>query len=302
MKTVDIIGVPIDLGAGRRGVDMGPSAFRIAEVAQSLRQLGHTVRDCGNIPVPIPEIIGVADSQARYAREISVVCSSLCDSVRESILAGHIPVCLGGDHSLAAGSISGTATAMRETGRSFGLLWVDAHADMNTPDSSPSGNVHGMPLACVLGKGPGELVEIGGFAPKLAASRVVVLGLRNLDEREKDLVRRSGVRAYTMKDIDRRGIAAVLDEALALLCVDGSSLHLSFDMDGVDPSISPGVGTPVHGGLSYRETHLLMEMVADTHRLIALDVVEVNPILDNHNSTARLGIEFIQSALGKHIL
>jgi len=302
MKVVDIVGVPLDLGAGRRGVDMGPSGFRIADVGPRIRGLGYEVCDCGNIPVPIPEVIGVRDSHARYAREIGEVCESLCVRVRESLASGHIPLSLGGDHSLAAGSIAGTAAALREQGRSFGLLWIDAHADMNTPETSRSGNVHGMPLAAVLGNGPIELACVGGFSPKVDPKRCAVVGLRNLDEQEKQTVRQSGVRAYTMKDIDLRGMAAVMGEALSILCADGAVLHVSFDMDAVDPFISPGVGTPVQGGLSYRESHLLMEMVFDTERMIALDVVEVNPILDTQNSTARLGVELILSALGKKIL
>ncbi len=302
MRIVDIVGVPLDLGADRRGVDMGPSAFRIAEVAGRIGKLGYEVHDCGNISVPLPEVLGVNDSRARYAREIGEVCESLYVRVRDSLISGHIPLSLGGDHSLAAGSIAGTAAAMKEQKRPFGLLWVDAHADMNNPDSTLTGNVHGMPLACVLGKGPPELVGVGGFSPKVDPRRCAVVGLRNLDEREKGLVRQSGVRAYTMKDIDLRGMAAVMEEALTILCDDDAALHVSFDMDGVDPSVSPGVGTPVRGGLSYREAHLLMEMVSDTQRLAALDVVEVNPILDTRNSTASLGVELILSALGKKIL
>jgi arginase len=302
MKVVDIIGVPLDLGANRRGVDMGPSAFRIADVGSRIRELGYEVHDCGNIAVPIPETIGIKDNRARYAREIGEACESLYQKSRDSIIAGHLPLSLGGDHSLAAGSIAGTAAAQQKQSRALGLLWVDAHADMNTPESTTSGNVHGMPLAAILGKGPPELVEVGGFSPKVDARRCAVVGLRNLDQREKGLVRQSGVRAYTMKDIDLRGMAAVMREALDLTCADGAALHVSFDMDGVDPAISPGVGTPVRGGLSYREAHLLMEMVADSQSLVALDVVEVNPILDTRNSTAYLGVELILSALGKKIL
>lgn len=281
---------------------MGPSAFRIANIGRRIHDLGCTITDCGDIAVPIPEVIGIKDSRARYAKEIGEACQSLYERVCESLRSLHIPLSLGGDHSLAIGSIAGTARVMREQHRPFGVLWIDAHADMNTPESTLSGNVHGMPLACVLGKGPLELVNIGGFSPKLDPSRCAVVGLRNLDEREKDIVRQSGVHAYTMKDIDRRGMAAVMDEALAILCDGGAALHVSFDMDGVDPGISPGVGTPVRGGLSYRESHLAMEMVADTQRLVALDVVEVNPILDRQNSTAILGCELILSALGKKIL
>ncbi len=302
IRIVNIAGVPLDLGAGRRGVDMGPSAFRIANVGQRIARLGYQVNDQGNIPVPIPEVIGENDERARYAKEIGAVCSTLYTMVRDSLVAGHIALSLGGDHSLAAGSIAGTASAMRELNRPVALLWVDAHGDMNTPESTLSGNVHGMPLACVLGKGPRELVDIGGFSPKVQASRCAVVGLRNLDEREKEIVRQSGVRAYTMKDIDRHGMAAVMEKALSEICAGGAALHVSFDMDGVDPAVSPGVGTPVRGGLSYREAHLVMEMVADAGNVVALDVVEVNPILDQQNSTAILGCELILSALGEVIL
>ena len=302
MKTVDLFGVPLDLGAGRRGVDMGPSAFRIAGVAKSIQALGYQVRDCGNVEVPIPESIGVSDNRSRYAKEIAKVCESLCVDVQRSIESCHLPISLGGDHSLAAGSIAGAAAASERMGRALALLWVDAHADMNTPETTSSGNVHGMPLACLLGRGERELVHIGGFSPKIPPERCAVVGLRNLDEREKDQVRQSGVRAFTMKDIDRSGMSSIMEEALSLICTDNAGLHVSFDMDGVDPSISPGVGTPVRGGLSYREAHLLMEMVADSQRLLALDIVEVNPILDHHNSTASLAIELILSALGKKIL
>ncbi len=302
MKVVDIAGIPLDLGAGRRGVDMGPSAFRIANISHRIATLGYQVNDQGNIPVPLPETIGVQDRHARYAKEIGVVCERLYVKVRASVLSGHIALSLGGDHSLAAGSIAGTASAMLEMNRPLALLWVDAHADMNTPESSLSGNVHGMPLASVLGKGPPELVDIGGYSPKVDPARCAVVGLRNLDEREKEIVRQSGVHAFTMKDIDRNGIASVMGKALASICEDGAALHVSFDMDGVDPAVSPGVGTPVPGGLSYREAHFVMEMAADSQRLVALDVVEVNPILDHQNQTAILGCELILSALGKEIL
>jgi arginase len=302
MNAVDIFGAPIDLGAGRRGVDMGPSAFRIANIGFRIDALGYDVNDHGNIPVPIPEVIGVQNQNARYAREIGIACEALYQKVQDSLQSGGFAISLGGDHSLAIGSIAGSSSAMRRQHRSLAVLWIDAHADMNTPESTLSGNVHGMPLSCVLGKGPSELVEIGGFSPKVDPTRCAVIGLRNLDEREKEIVRQSGVHAYTMKDIDRRGMAAIMDEALAIICEGDTSLHLSFDMDGVDPSISPGVGTPVRGGLSYREAHLVMEMVADSQRLVALDMVEVNPILDNQNSTAILGCELILSALGKKIL
>ena len=302
MNIVDIAYIPIDLGGGRRGVDMGPSAFRIANIARRITELGYEVNDNGDIPVPIPELIGVEDQRARYVKQIGEVCDTLYGRVRDSVLAGHFALSIGGDHSLAVGSIAGTASAMRHQSRPLGVLWLDAHADMNTPESTPSGNVHGMPLACILGRGPKELIRIGGFSPKVESERCAVIGLRNLDEREKGIVRQSGVHAYTMKDIDCRGMSAVMEEALTTICAGGAALHMSFDMDGVDPSISPGVGTPVRGGLSYREAHLVMEMVADTRSLVALDMVEVNPILDSQNSTAKLACEFILSALGKRIL
>ena len=302
MKVVDIAGIPLDLGAGRRGVDMGPSAFRIANIGNRIATLGYQVNDQGDIPVPIPETIGIQDQHARYAKEIGAVCKRLYVIVRNSVLSGHIALSLGGDHSLAAGSIAGTASAMRKRERPLAVLWVDAHADMNTPESSLSGNVHGMPLACILGSGPLELAGIGGFSPKVDPARCAVVGLRNLDEREKKIVRHSGVHAFTMKDVDRHGMASVMEQALASICKGGAALHVSFDMDGVDPAVSPGVGTPVQGGLSYREAHLVMEMVADSQRLVALDVVEVNPILDHQNQTAILGCELILSALGKEIL
>lgn len=302
MNIVDIAYIPIDLGGGRRGVDMGPSAFRIANIARRIAELGYEVNDSGDIPVPIPELIGVEDQRARYVKQIGEVCDALYGRVRDSVLAGHFALSIGGDHSLAVGSIAGTASAMRHRSRPLGVLWLDAHADMNTPESTPSGNVHGMPLACILGRGPKELIRIGGFSPKVESERCAVIGLRNLDEREKGIVRQSGVHAYTMKDIDCRGMSAVMEEALTTICAGGAALHMSFDMDGVDPSISPGVGTPVRGGLSYREAHLVMEMVADTRSLVALDMVEVNPILDSQNSTAKLACEFILSALGKRIL
>jgi arginase len=302
MKHVDITGVPLDLGAGRRGVDMGPSAFRIANIAHRIGALGYTVADQGNIFVPIPEVIGVENQRARYVKEIAGVCEILYSRVRESVLEKHIALSLGGDHSLAAGSVAGTASALNHQDRNLGLLWIDAHADMNTPETTLSGNVHGMPLACILGKGPPELTAIGGFSPKVNPKRCAVIGLRNLDEREKEIVRQSGVHAFTMNSIDRHGMAAVMEEALDAISDGGAALHVSFDMDGVDPAVSPGVGTPVSGGLSYREAHLLMEMVADTQRLVALDIVEVNPILDHQNSTAVLACELILSALGKQIL
>lgn len=300
-RQVDLIGVPLDLGAGRRGVDMGPSAFRLTGLPARITALGHRVTDLGDIAVPIPEACGPGAERKRYVIEIAAVCRELADIAAASCGAGRTPVCLGGDHSVAAGSVAGSARTLRRRGAEIGLIWVDAHADMNTPETSPTGNVHGMPLAACLGKGPAELVEVAGGA-SVRPENVVLLGIRNLDDRERVIVRESGVRAYTMSDLDRRGIAAIVEEALHGLAVRTGGIHLSLDLDGLDPEVAPGVGTPVMGGLSYREAHLLCEMIADCGRLVAMDVVELNPTLDVRNHSAEMGTELILSALGKRIL
>jgi len=300
-RPIDLIGVPLDLGAGRRGVDMGPSAIRIAGLTARLTELGHTVVDRGDVRVPIPETIPVTGEKMRYIAEISAVCRTLAQLTHAAGAGGRIPVSLGGDHSLAAGSVAGSARALRERGESLGLLWVDAHADMNTPETSPSGNVHGMPLAACLGWGPADLVAIAG-GPSVKPENVALIGIRDLDAREREQVRRSGVRAYTMSDIDRRGMGAILDEVLGDFARRTQGLHLSIDMDGLDPELVPGVGTPVLGGLSYREAHLLCEMVAESGRLVSLDLVELNPILDVRNHSAEVGAGLVLSALGQRIL
>jgi arginase len=300
-RPVDLIGVPLDLGAGRRGVDMGPSAIRIAGLQARLADLGHVVVDRGDVPVPIPESIPVTGEQKRYIAEITVVCRRLAELTYAAAAAGRVPVSIGGDHSLAAGSVAGSARALREQQGDLGLLWVDAHADMNTPETSPSGNVHGMPLAACLGWGPAELVAIAGGA-SVRPENVALIGIRDLDGRERERVRRSGVLAYTMSDIDRRGMGAILDEVLGAFATRTRGLHLSIDMDGLDPEIVPGVGTPVLGGLSYREAHLLCEMVAESGRLASLDLVELNPIFDVRNHSAEVGAGLVLSALGQVIL
>lgn len=299
-KAVDLIGVPLDLGAGRRGVDMGPSALRLTGMADRIRKLGREVRDRGDIPVPIPESCAYGKSDRRFINEITDACRSLAALTEESVSTGRTPVCLGGDHSLAAGSIAGVSRAINQEGE-LGLIWVDAHADMNTPETSPSGNVHGMPLAAVLGQGPEELVEIGGGA-SVRPENVALIGIRNLDEREKGLVRKSGVKAYTMTHIDRRCLAPILEEVLDHLVGKTAGIHLSFDLDGLDPKVAPGVGTEVRGGLSYREAHLLCEMLAETGKLAGMDVVELNPTLDIRNDSAEVGAGLILSALGQRIL
>ena len=301
-KNVEIIGVPMDLGAGRRGVDMGPSAFRIARIVERIEALGCNVQELGDIEVPIPEMLTAGEDKARYLDEIASVCTALFSRVSASLESSCLPIVLGGDHSLSVGSVAGSAGAARAAGRPLGVIWVDAHADMNTPGTTPSGNVHGMPLAACLGNGPPELVNIGGDDPSVLPERTVLLGIRNLDETEKQVVRASGVHAFTMTDIDRRGIYEVFQEALEIATAGDAMLHLSFDLDSVDPRVAPGVGTPVRGGLSYREAHLIMETAAERGCLTTLDLVEVNPILDNGNATAQLATELALSAVGQRIL
>ena len=302
MRAAHIIGVSLDLGGNRRGVDMGPSAFRIAGLAERLATLGFPVIDEGDLVAPIPEVKSFGDPTKKYAREIAKVCERLYKTSLAALEKGGIPIVLGGDHSLAAGSVAATADFVRRENKPLGLIWVDAHGDMNTPSTSTSGNVHGMPLAALLGSEPAELSRIGGFSPKVQPDRTVLIGIRNLDDREKEIVRGSRVKVFTIKDVDRAGIAVVIEEALAIAGRGTAGVHVSFDLDVCDPTIAPGVGTPVKGGLDYREAHLLMEMVADSGLLRALDLVEVNPILDDRNMTAVLGAELASSALGQKIL
>jgi arginase len=302
VRPVHIIGVSLDLGGNRRGVDMGPSAFRIAGLGERLAALGMTVVDEGDLVAPIPEVKAEGDPRKKYIREIARVCERLYKTSLAVLEKGGIPIVLGGDHSLAAGSVAATADFARRTDGRVGLIWVDAHGDMNTPASSGSGNVHGMPLAALLGQEPAELAKIGGFSPKVLPEHTVLIGIRNLDEREKEIVRASGVRVFTMKDIDRNGIATVMEQALTIAASGTAGVHVSFDLDVCDPAIAPGVGTPVKGGLDYREAHMVMEILSDSGLLRALDLVEVNPILDDRNTTATLGVELAASALGQKIL
>lgn len=302
MRTVHIIGVPLDLGGGRRGVDMGPSAVRIAGLGERLAALGLRVRDEGNLHVPTLETLEPGDPQQKYMREIAEACVALYERSLAALESGALPLVLGGDHSLGAGSVAAASAFARKQGQSIGLLWVDAHGDMNTPATTGSGNVHGMPMAALLGPEPSALSSIGGYSPKVAPENTVLIGARNLDEREKVAVRESGIHVFTMKDIDRLGIATVTERAIALASAGTMGVHVSFDVDVCDPTIAPGVGTPVKGGLDYREAHMVMEMIADSNLLLSLDIVEVNPVLDIQNATAVLGAELAASALGLKIL
>ncbi len=299
---IAIIGAPMDLGAGRRGVDMGPSALRLAGLNEKLTSLGYEVDDLGNVLVDQPESSPVGKPDARYLPQIAHTCERLADLVEKTADERRVPVVLGGDHSIAVGTISGMSHHFRKTQRKMGLIWIDAHADMNTPSTSPSGNVHGMPLACVIGKGPHELTHIGGFCPKVEAGLVALVGLRSVDDIERFNVRQAGVHPFTMRDIDERGLPAVIREAIEIVSTGTTGFHLSFDMDAVDPREAPGVGTPVRGGITYREAHTAMELICDSGKMSSMEIVEVNPVLDEANRTALLGVELVTSALGKRIL
>jgi arginase len=281
---------------------MGPSAIRIAGLADQLARLGVQVTDKGDVPAPLPETKGPGDPKKRYVKDIAKVCQRLYQASAATLQQGALPIVLGGDHSLAAGSVAATAACMRARGQALGVIWVDAHADINSPGTSPSGNVHGMPLAALLGREPVELARISGPEPAIRPEHTVLVGIRNLDDREKEIVKAAGVHAFTMKDIDRLGIGEVMDRAIAAASAGTGGIHVSFDLDVCDPTIAPGVGTPVKGGLDYREAHFVMEAVAESGRMVALDLVEVNPALDLRNATAELATDLAASAFGKRIL
>ena len=303
MTRIAIIGAPLDLGQGRRGVDMGPSAVRVAGLGAKLTALGYNVADLGNIDVAQAESLpDHGPTNAKYVTQIAESCEKLARIVADSLIGHHTPVVLGGDHSIAAGTVAGVADYLRHSNQKTGLLWIDAHADINTPDTSPSGNVHGMPLACCIGQGPAELVNLLGFAPKVDAANVALVGIRDVDELERGQLHKAGVRAFTMRDIDERGMRDVMRDALAIVSNGTAGFHLSLDLDFVDPQFAPGVGTPVRGGATYREAHLAMEMACDSGRMLSMEVVEVNPVIDQVNRTAELAVELILSALGKKIL
>jgi arginase len=301
-KTAAVVSVHIDLGAGRRGVDMGPSAIRVARLSERIAKLGRRVREMGSVYVSEPESVRVGRANARYLTEVLDVCTRLRDVVGEALEADCVPIVLGGDHSIAMGSVAAVARHYRAQDESIGLLWVDAHTDMNLPQTSPSGNIHGMPLAHLLGKGIPALRKLAGDKPAVAAKNVALLGIRSVDKNERKLVKEAGIRAYTMTEIDMRGMATCVSEALEIVNDGTAGFHLSYDLDGVDPRAAPGVGTAVPGGLTYREAHLICEACARTSRLLGIDMVELNPTLDTRNLTAELAVELILSALGKTIL
>ncbi|MBN2801168.1 MAG: arginase [Deltaproteobacteria bacterium] len=299
---IDLLNVAMDLGAGRRGTDMGPSAMHVAGLVPRLRGLGHTLHGVQDVKVCTAETATVCDERLRYLPQITATVARLADQVEASCEAGRFPLVLGGDHALAIGTITGLSRFWRRRGRRIGVVWVDAHTDMNTPSSTPSGNIHGMPLAVLLGHGPSELVALAGDAPALDPRDVAIVGARSVDAAESPLVRALGVRVYTMSELDRRGTATCVAEAFSRVLADTAGVHLSFDLDGVDPNDAPGVGTPVPGGLSLRESHLLCETAAQSGRLLGMEVVELNPTLDTRNKTGQLAVWLIESALGRTIL
>ena len=302
-RRIRILGVPLDMGASRRGVDMGPSALRVAGLQARLRALGHEVSDGGDIRVEVAETRARGEQNAHYLAEIAESCAHTGKAVFQALKEGVTPLILGGDHSLAAGTVSGVAEFHRRHRQKIGLIWMDAHPDINTPETSPSGNVHGMPLAAIVGLGPEPLAKLFGHAPKVAPENVALIGIRDIDAAERDNLRRAGLtHVYTMRDIDERGMRAVMEDALRAAGKGTAGYHVSLDMDWIDPEDAPGVGTPVRGGATYREAHLAMEILADHGRLLSLEIVEVNPVIDEHNRTADLAVELACSAFGKKIL
>jgi arginase len=299
---IRILGVPLDLGQERRGVDMGPSAIRAAGLNAALKALGHQVEDAGNLYVKIPEEQHFGDRRAKYLNEIAESCQEAAQRVSQTLEEGYFPLSLGGDHSMAVGTLAGVAKLYRDRNQKIGCLWIDAHGDMNTPESSPSGNIHGMPFAALLGFGPEALTQILGFGPKLLAKDCVLVGIRDVDARERRQIRAAGVNVFTMRDIDELGMRTVIQRSIDLASSDTEGFAVSFDMDVVDPDEAPGVGTAVPGGITFREAHLAMEIIADSKKMLSLEIVEVNPILDTFNRTAALAVGLASSALGKKIL
>jgi arginase len=299
---IHLLGVPMDLGSGRRGVDMGPSAIRIAGLADRLKDLGNKVVDEGDLDIKNMEELRVGDIKARYLKEITRASKLLSQKVERIVSRKGFPLVLGGDHSIAVGTISGIAAYCKRKRKKLGVLWVDAHGDINTPSTSPSGNIHGMPLAAVLGLGPRDLADLGGRQRKVDPANVALVGIRSLDDGEKRHLKQTGAHVFTMPDIDRQGIHRVMKKALSRVTDGTDFMHVSLDLDAVDPTIAPGVGTPVKGGLDYREAHLIMELISESRAMTSLEIVEVNPILDENNTSAEFAVELVQSAFGKKIL
>jgi len=301
-KIVNIIGFPVDLGAGRRGVDMGPSAMRISQISERLSHLGYKIIDDGNIHIEIIERQSPGNPQLKYLDEILKRSKILAEKVEACLNAGHFPLVLGGDHSMSIGSVSGISSYCKKNKLRLGVIWIDAHADMNTAATSPSGNIHGMPLAALLGLGDKSLTEFYGFAPKVKAEDCVVIGARSIDPLERKNIREIGLKVYTMAEVDKLGIHRIISRVLKQFKDTVDHIHISFDVDSVDPAVAPGVGTPVPGGLSYRETHLLMESIAECGCMSSLEITEVNPILDHQNKTAMFAAEVVASSMGQRIL
>lgn len=301
-RRVSIVGVPCGFGASVAGVDLGPAAMRVERLSQNIAKLGYEVRDMGDVRAACPERPAHPNDRVKYLPEIVAACEQLSSDVQEILGKGELPVILGGDHSIAIGSVAGVASFFREHGQQVGLIWFDAHADMNTPETTPSGNIHGMPLAVLFGYGAPELTHLGGFAPKLDPRFCVHVGARDVDPGERELIRRLGVRFFTMRELDERGMSACMDEAIEIASRAPAGYHVTFDVDALDPIDAPGSGTLVRGGLTYREAHLGMEKIAEAGRMVSLEIVEINTALDINNRTAKLGVELILSALGKTIL
>ncbi len=302
LKKVAMIGVPMDLGGGLRGVDMGPSAIRIAGIGRRIEELGREFEDRGNVPVLRPETRDPRNPRARFVGTIAHSCERLRRRVERILDDGAFPLVVGGDHSIACGTVAGISSWHARRKKKIGLIWFDAHADMNTPETSPTGNVHGMPLACVLGHGPEELLKLAASVPMVDPGHAVLIGIRSVDPGEREIVRESGIQVYSMREIDILGMDRVMREAIDIVTKGTAGFHLSFDMDGCDPAVAPGVGTPVSGGVTHREAHLLLEHAAESKKLLGLELTEINPILDHRNMTAELAVEFVLSGLGKRIV
>jgi arginase len=301
-RRVSILGVPLGFGSSLAGVDIGPAALRVARLNQRIAQLGYEVRDLGDMRIARPQMTSEAAGKVKYLQEVAAVCEELAQEVRNILSGGELPLVLGGDHSIAIGSIAGVSSFYRERNQTLGLIWFDAHADMNTPETSPSGNIHGMPLSALLGHGATELTQVAGFAPKLNPRFCAHIGARDIDQGERELIRQLGIRFFTMREIDERGISVCIDEAISIASRASAGYSVTFDIDALDPGDAPGSGTLVRGGLTYREAHLALEKVSEAGGMRSLELVEINTALDVNNRTAEIGVELILSALGKTIL